>query len=121
LSALGKAIFDRMPLYVLVFVMVPLVRAVGFWRYDALDLGPLDQIESPFPRIGTTRKSPRRSGGSGHGTPARSRHTTAFTDNRSPKIMEGKQGKRGEVTGPGADSSRPGAKPNAMPKNRWNF
>ena len=35
----------------LVFVMVPLVCAVGSWRYDALNFCPLEQIENPFPGI----------------------------------------------------------------------
>lgn len=47
----GEEVFDQMPPCILVFVKVPLVCAVGFWRYDALDLGPLKQSENPFPGI----------------------------------------------------------------------
>lgn len=47
----GEEVFDQMPPCILVFVIVPLVCAVGFWRYDALDLCLLKQIEHPFPRI----------------------------------------------------------------------
>ena len=35
----------------LMFVIGSLVCAVGFWRYDALDLGLLKQSENPFPGI----------------------------------------------------------------------
>lgn len=40
-----------MPPFIHCFVLLALVGAVGFWRYDSLNLGFFEPVQDAFPRI----------------------------------------------------------------------